>query len=139
VTNLNLSLFLKTVCVLCLINTNAKTLEEEINLEDNVSFLTGFLGTGFLDIAPIQGPRHGPGINYGLGGYGDPLHANFSTLVCPLDAVDTWCTPGNPDENMLFWRFIENIGWRKFTPYGAARKDWWEFKAILGYPFFNSF
>jgi hypothetical protein len=75
---------------------------------------------------------------YGTGGYGDPLTANFNQNVCRSGETDGKnCTARDPDLGIAQWRFIRNIGWRKFSAYGVARKDWWEYKRTLGWPFSN--
>lgn len=82
----------------------------------------------------------GLGVGYGMGGYGDANNANFSLKVCAAKAVDSKnCTADNPDTGELEWRFIKNLGWRKFTKYGAARKDWWDYKKTLGWPFHSTY
>lgn len=77
-------------------------------------------------------------IGYGSGGYGDPLTADFNLNVCrhPQKTGPT-CTAEDPDLSIYQWRFVRNIGWRKFSRYGAARKDWWEYKRQQGWPFTN--
>ena len=73
---------------------------------------------------------------YGTGGYGDPLTVDFNQNVCkPGEKEGPNCTARDPDLGIAQWRFVRNIGWRKFTAYGAARKDWWEYKRTLGWPF----
>lgn len=75
---------------------------------------------------------------YGSGGYGDPTAANFNLNVCTSPTQDqSNCTAAYPDSGRLEWRFIKNIGWRKFSPYGAARKDWLEYRKSLRWPFFR--
>lgn len=82
------------------------------------------------------GRRHAPLTGYGSGGYGDPLIANGSLNVCQNgEQSSAYCTSSEPDLRVSQWRFITGIGWRKFTAYGAARKDWWEFKQQIGSPF----
>ncbi len=76
-----------------------------------------------------------PHTGYGTGGYGDPMIANFNTKVCTTRTVDqTGCTLDYPDRD-LQWRYINNVGWRKFTGVGAARKDWWDYKHTFNWPF----
>lgn len=72
------------------------------------------------------------GTGYGLGGYGDAGSVGYSLNVCSSKQVDqTNCSVDNPDGDQLFWRFIHGIGWRKFTRYGAAQKDWADYKKTL--------
>ncbi|HXW53199.1 MAG TPA: hypothetical protein VEL47_03735 [Myxococcota bacterium] len=71
---------------------------------------------------------------YGRGGYGDPNYQGFNLSVCNSTTVDLQnCMSHDPDALNLEWRFIKNLGWRKFNRYGAARKDWWSFKKNFNY------
>ena len=73
---------------------------------------------------------------YGTGGYGDPTQPNFNLNVCASgQASGDQCTEFNPETGHTEWRFVRNLGWRKFTTYGAARKDWWEYKQTQRWPF----
>jgi hypothetical protein len=111
--------------------------EEDINLDDIVDGVVSnnaYWGEGrHRSIGPY---RNFLGTGYGRGGYGDPLYTNVNLNVCQSDTVDlSKCTPNDPDAGQYQWRFITNIGWRKFAPYGAARKDWWDYKRTIGWPF----
>ena len=92
------------------------------------------LNTGTL--APeVLGPLYGSGLGtgYGMGGYGD---ASLGTIqACTEHTVDRSNCSNDPGSGPLEWRFIKNLGWRKFTPYGAATKDWWDYKKTIGWPF----
>lgn len=73
---------------------------------------------------------------YGMGGYGDANRPGSNFTVCSNRAVDRRnCTAESPNNGPLQWRFIKNVGWRKFSPYDAARKDWWDYKKTLYWPF----
>lgn len=81
-------------------------------------------------------PAYGLGTGYGSGGYGDALNANFNLKACSSSSQnENNCTSEEPDAGEYEWRFIKNLGWRKFSKYGAARKDWWDYKKNLGWPF----
>lgn len=89
----------------------------------------GFNGYGLGSQARL------PHTGYGTGGYGDPMIANFPLKACTTRTVDqTNCTLNYPDSDFE-WRYINNLGWRKFSGSGAARKDWWDFKHTLNWPF----
>jgi hypothetical protein len=79
--------------------------------------------------------RNQPLTGYGTGGYGDPRFANFSLNVCGAGEVDGPNCSSNPDGGNTNWRFIRGIGWRKFSDFDAARKDWWDYKKTIGWPF----
>lgn len=113
------------------IGTNAyKQDDRNLNLETEDSYGSYGFGNGFYG-------HGGYGLTgYGSGGYGDPTVAPFNLRVCTSRTVDqSKCTNDYPETEPLEWRFIKNIGWRKFTPYGAARKDWSDFKKTIGWPF----
>jgi hypothetical protein len=71
-----------------------------------------------------------------MGGYGDPPSQSFNLRVCGQGERDgANCTASNPDANYQEWRFVPNLGWSKFSRYGAARMDWWNFKKTIRWPF----
>ncbi len=106
----------------------ARSDDQELNLNET-SDAYNYWG-GFSRNAPLTG--------YGTGGYGDITRADFNPNVCGAgDRDGVNCTAYDPDLAIAEWRFIRNIGWRKFTAYGAARKDWWDFKKTQRWPFTN--
>lgn len=79
-------------------------------------------------------PYGGQSVRFGAGGYGDPNYINFSPAVCQGMNQQN-CTANDPDAGSLQWRFVKNIGYRKMDNYGAARKDWWDYKRSVPLPF----
>lgn len=75
----------------------------------------------------------GIGTGLGAGGYGDPNRAGFDLEVCKNKDQKN-CTRDYPDSTDYEWRYIEYVGWRKFSRFGANRKDWWDLKRFFGYP-----
>jgi hypothetical protein len=68
--------------------------------------------------------------------YNQSHNYSANSMICNPSTVDySKCLETDPDGGQLEWRFIRNLGWRKFTKYGAARKDWWDYKKTLGWPF----
>jgi hypothetical protein len=87
-----------------------------------------FLGNSY---SPYDG-NYGLQGGYRTRGYGDKNYVNFNLNVCTSSAAGQRnCTAGYPDGDKLVWRFIGGLGWRKFSPYGAARKDWSDYKKIV--------
>lgn len=79
-------------------------------------------------------PNQGLSIRYGDGGFGDKNVANFNLKAC-VYANQKDCTAQPPGTGEYEWRYIDKIGWRKMETYGAARKDWWDFKKSVPLPF----
>ncbi len=101
--------------------------EAGLNLDSYTDFATDYFGSYY----PSQ---HLTG--YGTGGYGDPLSSPYSLNVCGSgNTSSSFCTSEAPDTRISEWRFIPSIGWRKFSGYGAMRKDWWDFKKTQRWPF----
>lgn len=117
----------------------AQASNDELTL-DQAGDLFGYYG-GFNYGYGGYGAAHnqGLGARYGMGGYGDAATANNSLKVCTASDLSRNCYADNPDAGELEWRFIKNLGWRKFTKYGAARKDWWDYKKTLGWPFHSTY
>jgi hypothetical protein len=67
----------------------------------------------------------------------DQKPAKPSQILTIEPAPGGGCTPGrcmapyysNEDGHVM--RYVSGIGWRKFSPQGAQRKDWWDFKRTL--------
>jgi hypothetical protein len=77
------------------------------------------------------------GTGYGTGGYGDPTTYSSAKLqVCDSRAVDqSNCSAKDPDAGKRQWRYVRNMGWVQMTNPGAARKDWLDYRRVLGWPF----
>lgn len=67
-----------------------------------------------------------------------PAKAAGTVMIEP--APGGGCTPGArcsmpdyPYEPPQAWRYVSGIGWRKFSPEGAMRKDWWDYKRTRPY------
>lgn len=87
-------------------------------------------GAGYGTYQPLSGMS----VRYGDGGFGDPNFPSFNPRACTQKGQKD-CTDGNPDRTEQNWRFIKDIGWRKMDNYGAARKDWWDYKSSVPLPF----
>lgn len=76
------------------------------------------------------------GFNSGLNGWGAGFNAHdyrygnkdlvdFNLNVCRGDEQEN-CTADYPHDELV-WRFVNGLGWRKMSRFGAARKDWWDY------------
>lgn len=105
--------------------------DEDLTLKETSDFFS------YYTPGPGRGPsgnNYGYSTLYGMGGYGDPLYTNTKLSVCNSRVNRDNCTTYDPDEGLDEWRFVKDLGWRKFSRYGAARKDWWDYKRSTGWP-----
>jgi hypothetical protein len=106
-------------------------------------YQSGYRGFGYGWAGNFQddyGYGYGFGTSYGQGGFGDASNISPNKKICTASMVDqSTCTADYPDASEQEWRFIKGIGWRKFTKYGAARKDWWDYKKTFDRPFLTTY
>lgn len=111
----------------------------DLSLEDSVNAF-GYLS--YWDYGYYAQTYFGqPGIStgYGMGGYGDSANAQGLQVCNPWLVDQSKCTTKNPDAGQEEWRFVKDMGWVKLSKYSAARKDWWDYKRTLGWPFHTTY
>lgn len=105
----------------------SEEVDQQLQLDEASDAVYNYFGR-FDSNEPLTG--------YGTGGYGDATTADFNLRVCSSkEETGINCTADDPDAGYMEWRFIKHLGWRKFSRYGTARKDWWDYKKTLRWPF----